>query len=83
MITLPAIEIGIPHDLREHGKPYSQLKVLDERTSAHSPRLQICAPASSRQRLFLRLNDPKIHLRIEGAEVSCDSSDLFRRAQAT
>jgi hypothetical protein len=26
MITLPAIEIGIPHDLREHGKPTHNLR---------------------------------------------------------
>jgi hypothetical protein len=36
----------------------------------------LSAPANSHQVLFLRLNDPKIHPRIEGAEISAGSSQI-------
>ena len=75
-IPLPAAEVGIAHGLPEAGAVTSQLKVLDQQTLPHSLKLRLSAPAASEQVLFLRLNDPKIHLRSDGAEVSADFSQL-------
>jgi hypothetical protein len=75
-IPLPAAEVGIAHALPEAGAVTSQLKVLDQQTLPHSLKLRLSAPAASEQVLFLRLNDPKIHLRSDGAEVSADFSQL-------
>jgi hypothetical protein len=36
----------------------------------------LSAPANSHQTLFLRVNDPKIHLRTAGAKLSLESSQL-------
>ncbi|MCU1299460.1 MAG: hypothetical protein JWO91_3738 [Acidobacteriaceae bacterium] len=75
-IPLPAAEVGITHGLPEAGAVTSQMKVLDQQTSPRSLRLRLSAPANSDQTLFLRLNDPKIHLRSEGTKIAADSSQL-------
>jgi len=75
-IPLPAAEVGIAHGLPEAGAITSQMKVLDQQTSPHSLRLRLSAPANTYQTLFLRLNDPRIHLHTEGVEVSPDSVQL-------
>jgi glycogen debranching enzyme len=75
-IPLPAVEVGIAHGLPEAGAVTSQMKVLDQQPSAGSLRLRLSAPANSHQTLFLRVNDPKIHLRTAGAELSLESSQL-------
>jgi hypothetical protein len=75
-IPLPAVEVGIGHGLPEPGGTTSQMKVLDQRESAHSLWLQMSAPANSVQTLFLRVNDPKIHPRTDAAEVSPDFSSF-------
>lgn len=69
-IPLPAVEVGIDHGLPEPGSVTSQLKVIDQRESERSLQLRLSAPANSRESLFLRVNDKKIHLRSNGAEVS-------------
>jgi glycogen debranching enzyme len=78
-IPLPAAEVGIAHETPEAGSRTSKMKVLDQQYSPRSLRLRLSAPANSHQTLFLRLNDPKVHLRIEGAEISADSAQI--RAQ--
>jgi glycogen debranching enzyme len=75
-IPLPAVELGIAHGLPEAGAVTSQMKVLNQQESPHSLRLRLSAPANSYQTLFLRVNDPSIHLRTEGAEVSANSAQL-------
>src|SRR5580692_4453009 len=75
-IPLPAVEVGIAHGLPEAGAVTSQMKVLDQQPFAGSLRLRLSAPANSHQTLFLRVNDPKIHLRTAGAELSLESSQL-------
>ena len=90
-IPLPAIEVAIPHGLPDPGAITAQLKVLDQQASSRSLRLQLSAPANSRQTLFLRINDsriddskisdskandPKAKLRIDGAELSAGSNQL-------
>jgi hypothetical protein len=75
-IPLPAVEVGIDHRLPLAGSITSQLKVLEQQPSQRSLRLRLSAPAASHQSLFLRLNDPKAHLHIEGGEASPDSTHL-------
>jgi hypothetical protein len=75
-IPLPAVELGIAHGLPEAGAVTSQMKVLNQQESPRSLRLRLSAPANSYQTLFLRVNDPSIHLRTEGAEVSANSTQL-------
>src|SRR6266576_1375451 len=67
-IPLRAAEVGLAHGLPEAGAVTSQMKVLDQRESARSLQLRLAAPSNSQQSLFLRVNDPKTHLRVEGAK---------------
>ena len=75
-IPLPGVEVGIAHGLPEAGAVTSQMKVLDQQTSAHSLVLRLAAPANSAQSLFVRVNDPKARLRVEGAKVSNNNTRL-------
>ena len=75
-IPLPAVEVGLAHGLPEPGSVTSQMKVLDQRADARSLSLRLSAPANTQQTLFLCVNDPKIHLRIDGGEISAGSSEL-------
>lgn len=73
---LPAVEVGITHGLPEAGAITAQMKVLGQQESTHSLRLRLSAPANSSQVLFVRLNSLKIHLQIDGAQLSGDPSQL-------
>ncbi len=75
-IPLPAVEVGITHGLPAAGAVTSQMKVIDQQQSERSLKLILSAPANSEQCLFLRRNDPKVHLRVDGAEKSDDSAQL-------
>ena len=75
-IPLPAVEVGVAHGLPEAGAPTSQLKILDQKQSPRSLQLRLSAPANSRQTIFLRLNEPKIWLKVDGAEFAADSAQL-------
>jgi hypothetical protein len=75
-IPLPAVEVGIAHGLPQPGAITSQMKVLDQRASAHELRLKLAAPANTRGVLFLRVNDAKARVRAAGAEISVDSTQL-------
>jgi len=75
-IPLPAVEVGTCHGLPEPGSITSEMKVLEQRADLHSLSLRLSAPANSQQTLFVRLNDQKIHLRIEGGEMPAGSSEL-------
>jgi len=75
-IPLPVAEVGLAHGLPEAGALTSRMKILDQRATPHSLRLRLSAPANSSQAMFLRLNDPKIHLRTDGATVSPDSAEM-------
>lgn len=75
-IPLPAVEVGIIHGLPEAGSVTAQMKVIDQEQSAHALQLRLAAPADSTQTLFLRVNDRRARVRIEGAERSGDSTQL-------
>jgi glycogen debranching enzyme len=76
LIPLPAAEVGIGHGLPYPGAVASQMKALDQESTARSLRLRLAAPANTQQTLFLRLNDPKIRLRIGGAELLGKSGQI-------
>src|SRR5215469_3067658 len=78
-IPLPAVEVGVSHGLPELGSTTWQMKVLDQQITARSLRLRLAAPGGSEHMLFLRVNDPRIRVRTEGAEVSPDSRSLHVR----
>jgi hypothetical protein len=75
-IPLPAAEVSIAHGLPEAGGNTAQMKVLDQQASPHSLRLRLSAPAGTYQTLFLRVNDRRVHLQTEGAQISADSAEL-------
>jgi glycogen debranching enzyme len=75
-IRLPAVEVSLAHGLPEAGATTAQLKVLDQQESVRSLKLRLSAPAKSKQSLFVRVNDASIHLRVEGGQLSPDSSHL-------
>jgi hypothetical protein len=52
------------------------MKVIDQRESPRSLKLVLSAPANSGRILFFRFNDPKVRVRVDGAELSSDSSQL-------
>jgi hypothetical protein len=78
-IPLPLAEVGIGHGLPQPGAVTAQMKILDQQKSPRSLRLRLAAPANSQRTLFLRINDPKIHPRVEGAELSTASAELLVR----
>lgn len=75
-IPLPTVEVGIAHGLPEAGAITSQMKVLEQQEFPRSLKLLLSAPAGSAQTLFVRLNDPKARVRVEGGELSADSTRL-------
>lgn len=75
-IPLPTVEVGIAHGLPEAGATTSQMKVIDQQESPRSLKLLLTAPAGSLQTLFVRVNDPKARVRVEGAGLSADSKQL-------
>lgn len=75
-IPLPAVEVGLGHGLPEAGGITAQMKVIDQQESPRSLKLRLSAPAESKQSLFIRLNDPSVHVRVEGAELSSDATHL-------
>jgi glycogen debranching enzyme len=66
-LPLPPVEVSIPAHLPLEGSLTSQLKVLDERLSAHQAVFAIAAPAGSEYDLPLRLNRPNVSA--QGGEV--------------
>ncbi len=77
-IPLPAVEVGIPHGLPEPGSTTSQMKVLDQQTSAHSLTLKLAAPANSQQSIFLRINDAKAKVHSNDLEIPTDHKPLYK-----
>ena len=75
-IQLPAVEVGIGHGLPEAGARTSQMKIIDQQQSSHSLMLRLSAPANSHQTLFLRLNEPNIQVKADGADLAADSTQL-------
>jgi len=75
-IPLPPVEVGIRHALPEPGSVTTQIKVLDQQASARSLKLRLSAPAGSQQTLYLRVNDPKVHMQCDGAEIASNRTLL-------
>jgi hypothetical protein len=75
-IPLPAVEVGLAHGLPEAGARTAQLKVIDQQESARLLKLRLSAPGGSKQSLFVRVNDANVSVRVEGGQLSPDSTQL-------
>jgi hypothetical protein len=75
-IPLPAVEAGIPHGLPQPGAVTQQLKVMDQKADANSLTLRLAAPANSKQRVVLRVNDARSKLHVDGAETPPSNAPL-------
>lgn len=71
-LPLPAVEVAISHGLPTPGSRTEQMKVLSEVYESHSLRLELEAMGGTQSLLNLRLNDPKIAMKIEGAKLDAD-----------
>ncbi len=75
-IPLAAVEVGIEHGLPLPGSITSQLKVLNLTQDAHSLTLELAAQGGSRQTLHVRVNDPKVKVTADGAELGSSASSV-------
>lgn len=69
-VPLPAVEVGVSHDLPQRGARTAQMKVLAETQDAHSLTLALEGMADSTSQLYLRINRAVPGLKVEGAERS-------------
>jgi hypothetical protein len=76
LIPLSAVEVGIGSGLPAAGAVTSQMKVLDQKQSPRSLQLTLAALAGGDESLFVRVNDRKIRLRVDGAKLLADSTRL-------
>ncbi len=67
--ALPAVEVAVPHYLPLPGARTLQMKVLAETATAHSLKLELAAEAGSVVELKLRLNQEKLNVHADGAEL--------------
>lgn len=68
-IPLPGVEVGIPHGLPLPGSSTAQLKVLSQKTDAHSLALELEAQGGSVYDLPLRVNGTHLTIHADGATV--------------
>jgi hypothetical protein len=80
-IPLPAVEVGLDHDLPYPGATTQQMKVIDQQATAHSLTLTLAAQGGSHQTVLLRLNEPRTRLHIEGAQEPPSSNSALRPLQ--
>jgi glycogen debranching enzyme len=66
-IPLPALEVGLAARLPEFGAETRQLKVLEQKTSAHSCTLTLAGIGGETYTLQLRENTPDLHVHADGA----------------
>jgi len=69
---LPPIEVAVPHGLPLQGARTTQMKVLSEKWSPRSLKLDLEAGAGSVIELKIRRNEPKLNLRVEGGTIIAD-----------
>jgi glycogen debranching enzyme len=67
-LPLPAVEVGVPHDLPLPGARTAQLKVVGEQREANRYQLELEAPGGSECGLPVRLNRPGVQ--VSGAELA-------------
>ena len=72
-VPLPAVEIGIGHELPLPGARTAQMKALDEAVDGHSLRLELEGMSGSEAVLYLRRNDSAAQVRADGGEIAGDA----------
>lgn len=87
-LPLPAVEVGVPHELPLPGSRTAQLKVVGEQREANRFQLEFEAPAGSECDLAVRFNRPGVQ--VSGAElagphlwVRFPAGDGYQRAVVT
>jgi glycogen debranching enzyme len=68
-VTLPGVEVSVPHGLPLRGSRTTQMKVVTEHYQARSLRLELMGTAGSTETLTLRRNNVN-DVRAEGAELN-------------
>jgi hypothetical protein len=77
-IPLPAVEVGIPHELPLAGARTAQLKVLSQSSDAHSLTLELEAQGGSAYDLPLRVNGVRSAIHADGASVAQAGESTLR-----
>ena len=81
-ISLPGVEVAIPHELPLPGSRTTQLKVLSQTQDARSLHLELEGQAGSHYELPLRVNGVRSEIRVEGATLAAGAGDAgLRRLQ--
>ncbi len=57
------------------------MKVIDQQSSVNSLTLTLSAPANSHQTIMLRVNDPRVKLHVDGAQMPPESNSSLRPLQ--
>ncbi len=69
-LPLPAIEIFLDSELPTPGATTGQTKVLDQQQSEHAATFRLAGLAGSTQAITVRLNDPRLQLRLNGQALA-------------
>ena len=72
-LPLPAVEVSLEHALPLPGARTAQMKVLGEIYSPRSVHLELEGTGGTTATLHARLNDPRVHPRVEGAILTGDT----------
>jgi len=75
-IPLPPVEIAISQPPPSLGAETTQMKVIDEKRSAHSFTLTLAAQAGTEETLHLRENVPGLHVHCEQARIGDERNGL-------
>ena len=67
-LPMPAVELAVPVPMPEQGARTSQVKVLDQKLSAHEALFVLSAPGGTNTQLPLRLNQPRVQ--VEGGTIA-------------
>lgn len=68
-LSLPDVEVGVPHGLPLPGSRTAGLKVIRQTADAHSLQLQLEAAGGTVVRLPLRKNNAKVSVKVEGGKI--------------
>jgi glycogen debranching enzyme len=75
-IPLPSVEVAMKSELPEFGAETRQLKVLDQKTSAHSCTLTLAGIGGETYELLLRENAANLNLHADGATLGASNRGL-------
>jgi hypothetical protein len=80
-IPLPAVEAGLAHALPEPGATTQQMKVIDQQSQGNLLLLRLSAQANSHQTIMMRVNDRRVKIHVDGAQMPPETSSSLRPVQ--